>query len=371
MLAGRGAPTHEFAHGIGGLYDNADDPADHAPHNDPTNPGHCTDGNEALCKDKTANGTGPCPDPLASRYLDCGGDDYFGFNPQPGNWLYDHFNAATDSRYLLAGSAVTPVTTYTPLPPQNLRAVDVQGTSIAFSFEQPGFYWGITRYELLQNTFIVATIPPTESTVTITGLQPNTQAPYRVRSVRETPTGTVYSALSQPITVTNNTSTTLAGAPVNGSVSVITNDARDPLNPADRLAIVPELANVIQDGQSIWQGARHDEDDPFSQRWRLQTATTTPTTTYTVRNFYSDLCLDVEGASQTNGARIIQRTCGTAARQRWTLVPVGTSTYQLRNANSNLCVQAASPTAVVAWRLVQAPCSTSQPTQRWTFNRFS
>jgi hypothetical protein len=186
--------THELAHSLGGVNLNA-----------PNSDGnwHCNDGYETLCQ--PASGA-VCPDPISIRYLDCNGDDYFSLNPT-GIWLPTHFNAALHNLWLTAGSSVTPLTAPFPLPPQYLRAVDIQSTSIAFSFRPPGDTAGITAYEILRNGVLVATIPANEgrTTARVSGLPTNTTAYYNVRS-RVTVGGTSrYSVASQGLAATTIT----------------------------------------------------------------------------------------------------------------------------------------------------------------------
>jgi hypothetical protein len=156
--------THELTHSLGGVIPGA-------PHNDGT--GHCTDGQEILCQDTAVLA---CPDPLEIRLLDCGRDDYFGVTPR-GSWLPTHWNMATDSLYLDVAGSVAPLTSVPPLPPQYLTAVDIQGTSVALTFRRPAETRGITDYQVLSGTSVVATIPAqlNQGTVRITGLSANTQ----------------------------------------------------------------------------------------------------------------------------------------------------------------------------------------------------
>lgn len=79
---------HELLHTMGAVQDDA-------PH--ATGAGHCNDGSDVLCKADE----GPESDyeiVCGERRLDCGNDDYFHPDPEPGSYLATHWNVAT-SRY--------------------------------------------------------------------------------------------------------------------------------------------------------------------------------------------------------------------------------------------------------------------------------
>ncbi|WP_117214722.1 RICIN domain-containing protein [Allorhizocola rhizosphaerae] len=280
--------THELAHSLGGVLPNA-------PHWD--GPGaHCTDGNETLCQNTS---TVVCPDPLAVRMLDCGRDDYFAVNPQ-GSYLPTHFNAALHSLYLQAGSSVSPLTTIPPLAPQVLRATDVEGTSIAFSFVPSMLPIGggyTMDYELLRNGTVVATVPGWQTTVRLTGLTMNTSATYTIRH-RVTVNGIVRtSPASQPLTVTTNSSTAPAGQAENGAVLMLTNDVTDPSGPKLAMDLFNhsenDNANIVQ-----WFA-----NGVHNQQWRL----TTSGSGYAIRSHHSLKCLTPLNGGTAPGTYVCSR----------------------------------------------------------------
>jgi hypothetical protein len=85
------AIAHETAHSIGAVQDSAPNA---------TGGGHCRDEYDVMCYDDGYADTYlRCTGLENEHYLDCGKDDYFNTDPDPGNYLYDHWNIA-DSKYL-------------------------------------------------------------------------------------------------------------------------------------------------------------------------------------------------------------------------------------------------------------------------------
>jgi Ricin-type beta-trefoil lectin domain-like len=342
--------THELAHVFGGLLPGA-------PHNDGS--GHCTDGQETLCQDTAILA---CPDPIEIRMWDCGRDDYFGVTPQ-GSWLPTHWNAARDSTYLDAGSAVPALTAVPPLPPQYLSAVDVQGTSIALAFRRPGDARGITDYQILNGGTVLATIPANlnQSTVQVGGLRPNTSLSLTIRS-RVVVNGTTrVSVNSQPMSVRTTSTTTPAGVPVNGAIMALANDVVTPDGP--HLALEVGFSSTAEDAQMVeWP-----RNDALNQQWLF----TTDGNGFRLLSQRSDKCLTVLGSSTANGANVVQETCAGLASQRWLMIPVTGLTYQLKASHSNLCLQAQGLGTAPLTPLVQGTCNTAEPTQRWTVGRLA
>ncbi|WP_207914356.1 RICIN domain-containing protein [Micromonospora sp. KC213] len=334
--------------------------ADPAPPGGPNHDGggHCTDGNETLCQ---VNAPTACPDPLAVRLLDCNGDDYFAVSPQ-GPYLPSHFDAALHSLYLQHGASVPAMTTIPPLAPQNLRATDVEGTSIAFSFEpsiapEGGSF--IEEFELLRNGAVVATAPAWRPTVQVTGLTPGTAGTYTVRH-RVTIGGVVRtSAESQPLTVTTGTGTAPAGEAESGAVLMLTNDLVD--NGANMAMDLYDFREY--DGANLvnWPG-----NGRANQQWRLYS---TAGGVYLLMSQHSLKCITVAGGAAVAGALVVRQTCnGAQQSQQWTFAVQSGVTYQIRPAGSaSLCVQSNGTWAGA--QLALGSCSTTDPSQRWTANR--
>lgn len=350
--------THELAHAFGGLLPDA-------PHNDGT--GHCTDGYDTLCQ--PTSGTLACPDPMATRTLDCGDDDYFAIDPQ-GSFLPTHFNAALDSLYLEAGSSVTPLTAIPPLPPQFLHAVDVQGTSIAFAFTPPGWPQGMdrpsARFQLLSGGTVVATVTGAShaSTVLLTGLSTNTTYSFTMRTV-VTVGGVDRTSVDSPaLSVTTGTSLATAGAPSDGHVFVFTNDV---LYPTGAYLAMDDGYSSTAEGNQILQYLRNDKG--LNQQWQ---ATAVWSGSYTLMNELSGKCLTVQGGSTTPGTAIVQSTCLTSMEQRWWFVSLGSDVFELKaSIGTNLCVQAAGASTAPLTGLVTATCDSTESTQRWTANQLT
>ncbi|MCZ0982181.1 RICIN domain-containing protein [Streptomyces diastatochromogenes] len=82
-------------------------------------------------------------------------------------------------------------------------------------------------------------------------------------------------------------------------------------------------------------------------------------------NVNSGMCLDVAGASTTEGAQVIQWTCGNQPNQQWQLVPVATGTYQLMSANSGMCLDVTGASTTEGAQVVQWTCGGDKPNQQW------
>jgi hypothetical protein len=346
--------THELTHALGGV--NAA-----APHGD--GGGHCTDGNETLCQTGSA---AVCPDPISIRYLDCNGDDYFSLNPT-GSYLPTHFNVALHSSYLDHGPPVIPVTAPLPLRPQYLKAVDVEGTSIAFAWRAPGNAQGITAYQIFRNAQLVAHIPASErrNTARVDWLAPNTLGYYSIRSVVTSGASSRYSTLTPGLAVTTTSGSATAGALESGAVMLLSNDNVQLDGDYQGAFQTLDNGNATTEDAGVLQHPRHED---VNQRWELTSAAGG---TFAITSKFSGKCLSVLGGSTSVGAPLAQRTCTAAADQRWTFVPTSNGAYQLKNANSNLCVESDGLSADMLVRMEQGSCNTGLASQRWTLHRLS
>src|SRR6185295_6493381 len=81
-------------------------------------------------------------------------------------------------------------------------------------------------------------------------------------------------------------------------------------------------------------------------------------TRYQVIAKNSGLCLTVNGNSNASGATLVQTACSTAGNELWTLKPVGRA-YQLVAQNSGLCATVNNASQSSATQLVQTSCDTS------------
>lgn len=341
--------THEFAHALGGVLPGAPNFVQG---------GHCSDANETLCQVDTPTA---CPDPLAVRLLDCNRDDYFAVNPQ-GPYLPTHFNAALHSLYLQPGASVPPMTTIPPVAPQNLRATDVEGTSVALSF-LPSIAprgGGFTEdFQLLSDGVVIATVPAWRPAVRVTGLTPGSTATYTVRH-RVTVGGAVRtSAQSPPLTVTTGSGTAPAGAVESGAVLMFTSDLVD----GNGANMAMDLYDFREnDGASLvnWPGT-----GKLNEQWRVDT---TVSGAYLLTSRHSLKCVAVEGGAAVAGALVVQQTCTGTQSQQWTFAVQSGVTYQVRPAGSaSLCVGSDATYAGAPLKLLN--CSTAEPSQRWTANR--
>ncbi|MFB7467523.1 RICIN domain-containing protein [Streptomyces sp. NPDC056224] len=79
---------------------------------------------------------------------------------------------------------------------------------------------------------------------------------------------------------------------------------------------------------------------------------------YEIANVHSGMCLKVKGASNDNGAPVVQAECGTASEQSWkSEVTDGGNFIQLRNANSGKCLDISGGSARKGARIIQWDCS--------------
>ncbi|MET8629141.1 RICIN domain-containing protein [Kitasatospora sp. NPDC004669] len=89
--------------------------------------------------------------------------------------------------------------------------------------------------------------------------------------------------------------------------------------------------------------------------------------TQTVVSANSSKCLDVTGASTTDGAQVIQWTCGAGkANQQWALVPVpGSSAVQIVSANSSKCLDVTGASTTDGAQVIQWTCGAGKANQQW------
>ncbi|WFE44790.1 RICIN domain-containing protein [Verrucosispora sp. WMMD1129] len=87
--------------------------------------------------------------------------------------------------------------------------------------------------------------------------------------------------------------------------------------------------------------------------------------TVTLTNAAHNQCLDVEGRSGDDGARLQQFGCHGEDNQQWRLRPVDGGAAVLVAAHSGKCAQARDGGTGAGTDIVQAPCD-GNPAQRWT-----
>lgn len=85
----------------------------------------------------------------------------------------------------------------------------------------------------------------------------------------------------------------------------------------------------------------------------------------TLTNAAHNQCLDVEGGSGDDGARMLQYRCHGEANQQWRLQPVDGGAAVVVAVHSGKCAQARDGAATAGTDIVQAPCD-GNPAQRWT-----
>ncbi|MDG4779374.1 RICIN domain-containing protein [Micromonospora sp. WMMD961] len=85
----------------------------------------------------------------------------------------------------------------------------------------------------------------------------------------------------------------------------------------------------------------------------------------TLANAAYGQCLDVEGGSRDDGAKIMQYPCHGEANQRWRLAPTGTGPVLLVAAHSDKCAQADDDAVEAGEDIRQRQCD-GRPAQQWT-----
>lgn len=91
----------------------------------------------------------------------------------------------------------------------------------------------------------------------------------------------------------------------------------------------------------------------------------TQSTATRVRSRSSSKCMDVNGASQSSGATVIQWGCSTSANQQWTVEDAGGGFSRLKASHSGMCLDLASQSSANGVGLVQATCGNGT-SQQWT-----
>ncbi len=91
---------------------------------------------------------------------------------------------------------------------------------------------------------------------------------------------------------------------------------------------------------------------------------------YAVIETTNDLCLDVEGGSTANGARVIQWPCHYGSNQLWAMYKVGWGPYYITNLKSGRCLDIEYGSASAGAKMIQWDCH-HLDNQLWTLTDFS
>jgi hypothetical protein len=104
-----------------------------------------------------------------------------------------------------------------------------------------------------------------------------------------------------------------------------------------------------------------------NQQWQLVPVTGSNAVQLVSVN--SGKCLDVTGGSTADGAEVIQWTCGPQANQQWNLVPVaGSNAVELVSANSGKCLDVTGASTADGALVEQWTCWNVQANQEWTIS---
>jgi hypothetical protein len=86
---------------------------------------------------------------------------------------------------------------------------------------------------------------------------------------------------------------------------------------------------------------------------------------YALVNRYTGKCLDVNGGSTADGAKIQQWGCNGSSAQQWSLVAAGNGAYQLISRVSNKCADLAAWSTADGAFVNQWSCGANQANQQW------
>ncbi|MDD4049325.1 MAG: fibronectin type III domain-containing protein, partial [Clostridia bacterium] len=87
----------------------------------------------------------------------------------------------TNEEELLTGK-ITIEDTEAPTVPQNLKSIEKTSTSITLAWDEASDNVGVTGYEIYQGTALVKKVTETETTCTVTGLEPGTEYSFAVKA---------------------------------------------------------------------------------------------------------------------------------------------------------------------------------------------
>jgi microsomal dipeptidase-like Zn-dependent dipeptidase len=117
------------------------------------------------------------------------------------------------------------------------------------------------------------------------------------------------------------------------------------------------------DGQSLADGARVQQwacNGGSNQTWQLRPAADG---SFEIVAGGSDKCLEIDGGAVAIGSAAVQRACSGASHQRWRAVRSG-NTFSLRPVHSQLCLEVPDQSRANGARVVQTAC-TGAAHQQW------
>jgi hypothetical protein len=106
---------------------------------------------------------------------------------------------------------------------------------------------------------------------------------------------------------------------------------------------------------------------PANQGWYFEDTTSGY---YKIRSQATSKCVTVLNASTANSAQVIQYPCNDTYNAQWLPVPKGTSTtgldyYELRNRNSGKCLNVQGASTSNSAKLIQYDCASANDRQTW------
>jgi len=191
--------AHELGHTLGAVNNNSPNSS---------GGGHCTDEWDVMCYSDSPNYPQMrtiCADRAHDARLDCGHDDYYHTNPEPGSYLGRNWNVA-DSLFLIEGEDTAPPTTVPPTTSTTQPTTTATPTTAAPTTTT-------TRPTTTTSRPPTTTVPPT--TVPPTTVPPTTAAPTTATTQPPTtvPPTTVAPTTVPPTTAAPTTTTTVPPTP--------------------------------------------------------------------------------------------------------------------------------------------------------------
>ncbi|GIE77482.1 hypothetical protein Aph02nite_34320 [Actinoplanes philippinensis] len=354
--------AHQLTHALGAVL--TDSP-------NATGAGSCLDEYDLLCgKDRTGKPVkNVCPKKNDNR-LDCGHDDYFSTNPEPGSYLADHWNVAL-SEFLLRsdGGDDIPDVPGATVPDQGTPdaqpPADPAPSGPAPSGPAPSA--GVSTAPSPSPSVAVPAIP--DPAVSATGPKIAVTPVAQQRPTAGPPAGTGDGdGVGAPPGVTNDGVQAVLEIREATSGSVRLNWSAAGKNTDYEVMVDGEPVATTRATRARLIGLRPDAKYVVQVRNRKlgylakATAQTAPAagpvqnSWFVLTNSLTGGAADLYAARSTDGTPVTLGSDEGGTQQQWQLVPAGNNTYSLVSKASNRCVIPLGGDVVAGTPLVQGDC---------------
>ncbi|MEU4157115.1 RICIN domain-containing protein [Actinoplanes sp. NPDC026670] len=362
--------AHQLTHALGAVL--TDSP-------NATGAGSCLDEYDLLCgKDRTGKPVkNVCPKKNDNR-LDCGHDDYFSTNPEPGSYLSDHWNVAL-SEFLLRsdGGDDIPDVPGAAVPDQDApdaqpsASPSVPGPSV--SAPAPGASAGAPSPSV---SATVPVLPDPAASTPVAQIPVTPVAQHRPTATPPAGTGDSDGAGAPPGVTNDGVQAVLEiREATSGSVRLIWSAGS---NDADYEVLVDgEPVATTRATRARLIGLRPDARYLVEIRNRKLgylakgTASTAPAASpvqnswFVLTNSLTGGAADLYAARSTDGTPVTLGSDEGGTQQQWQLVPAGNNSYSLVSKASNRCAIPLGGSVVAGAPLVQGDCQAGTAA-RWT-----